>query len=557
MPKRRKESPQESIDSILLAMSQRDDIDPTTLSNYFDRLDQEWTSGARDKVLRLLHTNNEAAHSAAVLILSELATNFDLEELEDLVTDPTVGDMAKLTLAPILKELGSEMADGGLIDYLHDPESAMIQMQKRLLELIGKSELGIESVLEDVLGMPMEQRLGFINWLGMSQDQRAAKLLIPLLENQSSKVVLAAIEALEQLGPLAAHQSIPALNYLLGNATNRQVKQQARTALGRLTMQSAPGTEDEAMDEASQSSQFPLYDARVSFVDGAGAQMIMIAWQRPDDLLKGVNVLYQDDWGIKDCYGADDMEVDHWEELIERMEQEGLGSYQVPLAYCRALITEARQVNKRTRHKVPVAYAVWRPSIEVEEADQKQQVETMLQPLSYTPDVALLAQRGDTLYALPEFNSWYYDPFDSLRSYVYQYSGVLNRIDDQAQRRKRKAQSKAGSSRADLEAIVTEALEKSVDTRWRLHYESRLRRQAALFVLINRTEDVQLLRAVAAMLHPDSGVPPRDQPFLRAMMHYTLENGLARLLSEMIESGEGPFGKIPLDLFKDSDDWGF
>jgi len=387
--------------------------------------------------------------------------------------------------------------------------------------------------------------------------QRAAKLLIPLLENQSSKVVLAAIEALEQLGPLAAHQSIPALNYLLGNATNRQVKQQARTALGRLTMQSAPGTEDEAMDEASQSSQFPLYDARVSFVDGAGAQMIMIAWQRPDDLLKGVNVLYQDDWGIKDCYGADDMEVDHWEELIERMEQEGLGSYQVPLAYCRALITEARQVNKRTRHKVPVAYAVWRPSIEVEEADQKQQVETMLQPLSYTPDVALLAQRGDTLYALPEFNSWYYDPFDSLRSYVYQYSGVLNRIDDQAQRRKRKAQSKAGSSRADLEAIVTEALEKSVDTRWRLHYESRLRRQAALFVLINRTEDVQLLRAVAAMLHPDSGVPPRDQPFLRAMMHYTLENGLARLLSEMIESGEGPFGKIPLDLFKDSDDWGF
>src|SRR5205085_6277537 len=233
------------------------------------------------------HTNNAAAHSAAVLILSELATNFDLEELEDLVADPTVGDMAKLTLAPILKELGSEMADGGLIDYLHDPESAMIQMQKRLLELIGKSELGIESVLEDVLGMPMEQRLGFINWLGMSQDQRAAKLLIPLLENQSSKVVLAAIEALEQLGPLAAHQSIPALNYLLGNATNRQVKQQARTALGRLTMQSAPGTEDEAMDEASQSSQHPLYDARVSFVDGAGAQMIMIAWQRPDDLLKG------------------------------------------------------------------------------------------------------------------------------------------------------------------------------------------------------------------------------------------------------------------------------
>src|SRR5215469_1136010 len=71
MPKGRKGAPQESIDSILLAMSRRDDIDPTTLSHYFDRLDEEWTDGAREKVLHLLHTNDITAHSAAVLILSE------------------------------------------------------------------------------------------------------------------------------------------------------------------------------------------------------------------------------------------------------------------------------------------------------------------------------------------------------------------------------------------------------------------------------------------------------------------------------------------------------
>src|ERR1700694_1385971 len=210
MQKGRKGPPQESIDSILLAMSRRDDIDPTTLSHYFDRLDEEWTDGAREKVLHLLHTNDITAHSAAVLILSELATNFDLEELEDLVADPTVSDMAKLTIAPVLKELDSEMADDGLIEYLNDPEAAMQQMQSRLLELVGKSELGVESVLEDVLSMPLERRLGFVNWLGMSQDQRAAYLLIPLLENQSSKVVMAVIDAFEQLGSLAAQQTIPA-----------------------------------------------------------------------------------------------------------------------------------------------------------------------------------------------------------------------------------------------------------------------------------------------------------------------------------------------------------
>src|SRR2546425_8962851 len=157
MPRGRKRSPQDSIDSILLAMSRRSDIDPDTLSHYFDRLDEEWTDGARDKVLHLLRTNDVTAHTAAVLILSELATDFDLEELEDFVADPTVGDLAKLTLAPVLNELDSEMADEGIIDYLNDPETAMLQMQIRLLELVGQSELGVESVLEDVLSMPVER----------------------------------------------------------------------------------------------------------------------------------------------------------------------------------------------------------------------------------------------------------------------------------------------------------------------------------------------------------------------------------------------------------------
>jgi HEAT repeat protein len=224
MSRGHKGPPKENIDSILLAMSRRLDIDSDTLSHYFDRLDQEWTHGARDKVLHLLRTNDRTAQTAAVQILSELATDFDLEELEDFVADPTVSDLAKLTLVPVLNELGSEMADEGIIDYLNDPEAAMLQMQMHLLDLMGQSELGVEAVLEDVLTMPMDRRLGFINWLGNSQDPRAEKLLLPLLENQSNKIVTATIDALEQLGPVAANQSIPALNYLLTNTSNRQLK---------------------------------------------------------------------------------------------------------------------------------------------------------------------------------------------------------------------------------------------------------------------------------------------------------------------------------------------
>jgi HEAT repeats len=553
MPGRRKGPPQESIDNILLAMSRRDDIDPTTLSHYFDRLDEEWTDGAREKVLHLLRTNDITAYSAAVLILSELATSFDLEELEDIVADPTVSDLAKLTLAPVLKELGSDMADDGIVDYLNDPEAAMLQMQIRLLELVGRSELGVESVLEDVLGMAMERRLGFIGWLGMSQDPRATRLLIPLLENQSTKVVMATIESLQQLGPIAAHQSIPALNYLLATHSNRQVKQQARAALGRLTMHSSPGTEDAAMAQVLEIQKQPLHEARVSFVDGVGTQMILMSWERDDGLLKGVNVLFQDDWGIKDCYGTDEMEIEHWEELVASMEEQGFNSFEVPLDYCRAVISEARVINKRTRHKISVAYAVWRPLIEGGDPAKKSAspIATILEPRPYDQEVATLAQRGQELYKLSEFASWFYDPFDLIRPFIGPYTSQLSGVAN-PRRRKRKGTQKADAYNAKLEAVVSEALEKVVDDQWRLLYESRLRRQGALFQLVERVEEAQLMSAVASTLHPDSGVPPQDQPFLRAMMHHSLENGLMRLMTEIFEKDS--FGSRPLELYPKDDD---
>jgi len=550
MPRGRKGPPQENIDSILLAMSRRTDIDSDTLSHYFDRLDEEWTDGARDKVLHLLRTNDVTAHSAAVLILSELATDFDLEELEDFVADPTVGDLAKLTLAPVLNELGSEMADEGIIDYLNDPEAAMLQMQMRLLDLMGKSELGVESVLEDVLAMPMDRRLGFINWLGGSQDPRAIKLLLPLLENQSSKVVTATIDALEQLGAVAAYQSIPALNFLLANSSNRQLKQHARAALGRLTMYLTPGQEETAMEQTLQ-KQEPLHEARVSFIDGSGTQMVMLAWRRSDGLLKSVNVLNQDTRGIKDCYGTDEMEVESWSELVESMEEQGFGSYQVSLDYCRALIADARAMNKRTRHKLPVAYTIWRPSIEGNESSNKTAATAiiMLEPRVFTPDLAQLAKRGDELLNLPEFESWTFEPFESIRSYVNSYIEASGPVHSSRVRKRR------GELKANQETIVSDVLEKVVDDKWRLLYESRLRRQGALFQYVGRIDDALLVSAVTAALHPDSGLAAQEQPFLRAFMHRSLSNGLLRIMAEALEGGS--FGSFPSGLFPGKDDFYF
>ena len=47
------------------------------------------------------------------------------------------------------------MADDGIIEYLNDPAGAIGQMQLRLLEIVGQSEMGVETILDDVVSMPV------------------------------------------------------------------------------------------------------------------------------------------------------------------------------------------------------------------------------------------------------------------------------------------------------------------------------------------------------------------------------------------------------------------
>jgi len=545
MSRGRKGPPQESIDSILFAVSHHEDIDDDTMSRYLDRLDEAWTEGAREKVLHLLRNNEAMVQSAAIHILGELATDFDLEALEDFVTDPTIGDMAKLSLSPILKELGSEMADDGIIEYLNDPAGAIRQMQLRLLEIVGHSEMGVETILDDVISMPVERRLGFIHWLGNSNDPRAASLLIPLLVHQSGKVVTEVVDALEQLGAVAVNHTIPALHYLIATSSNRQLKQHARIALERLTVQSMLKVEDAAVMEARR-YQLPVHEARVSSIDGSGTQLIMLSWMRSDGLVKGVNVLTQDQKGIKDCYGVDEMDAQRWGSLVSDLDEQGFGSFIVPFEYARALVIEARAYNKRSRSKLPIAYAIWRPLIEglLPEKKSTSPYQTILEPLPLDPATQALAQQGDQLFELNEFMSWIYEPIERLEPYITRYLATHDIFEShfwlKEQRKGRKPQKQ-------LMKLVDEAIDVLIDAKWCTLYEMRLRRQAALFQVIGREKDVALIRAAAALLDPHSGIPVQEQPFPRALISFSIEQGPLRLMVESLHSGD--MGTFPPEFF--------
>ena len=532
MPRGRQRPPQESIDSILLAICRRDDLDNETLQHYFNRLQDEWTKEARNKVLHLLRSRDPAAHTAAILILAEVASEDDLEELEDLVTDPMLSDLAKLALAPILKELGSEMVDDGMVEYLNDPTSAIQQMQMRLLELVGKSEMGIESILQDVISMPLDRRLSFISWLGSSNDARAAHLLIPLLENQPLKVANAVVEALEQLGPIASLQSLPALNYILTTDAPRSLKQQARATLGRLMMQGELGEEWPGHEVDLQ--QLTPYEARASYVDGTGSQLVMLTWLRPDGLLKGMNVLYQDVVGIKDCYGIDGMDSERRARLVQDLQEQGFFSFLIPFDLARALILQASETTKRLHRKPPIAYIIWRPLLE--SSGRGEVIPSLsLDVRSLDAETLALAQRGGELFQLPEFLSWLYDPMERTEPFIARYLQAYNA---EAARRSHKLTSpQMEKLQTFLEELVDDALEELVDDHWRELFTVRLRLQAKLLQLAGHEYEAQLANAVTTVLDPASGVPGSQQHFLRTLMRMSIEQGPLRMMFASLHSG--------------------
>jgi hypothetical protein len=215
--------------------------------------------------------------------------------------------------------------------------------------------------------------------------------------------------------------------------------------------------------------------------------------------------------------------------------------------------------NKRTRRKLPVAYSVWRPFIEMDESSHNASpVSTALEPRLLTPDVIALAQRGDELYTIPEFETWMFEPLAAIQPYFTGYLTLRNSIELGQRSRKRRSGQKNQEQRtqeqkASLEALVSEVIVKVIDGKWRALYEARLRRQGVLFQFEGRAGDAALVGAVAGALEPNSPIPVQEQPFLRTMMHRSLEQGLFRLMAQAIEGGR--LGSMPIDLFPEDNDF--
>ncbi len=101
-----------------------------------------------------------------------------------------------------------------------------------------------------------------------------------------------------------------------------------------------------------------------------------------------------------------------------------------------------------------------------------------------------------------------------------------------------------------MDEVINAAIGELIDEDWRELYAARLLRQGAILQFADRTEDARLTQATASALHPTSPVAPQEQPFIRALIRYSIEQGPMRALAAALESGRlGPF---PAELFPET-----
>jgi hypothetical protein len=312
-------------------------------------------------------------------------------------------------------------------------------------------------------------------------------------------------------------------------------------------MQSMLGSEDAAMMEV-RLQQLPPFQARVSPLDGSGTQLIMLSWLRPDGLVKGVNVLFQDQKGIKDCYGVDEMDAEQWQSLVHDLDEQGFNSFIVPFDFARALIVDARALNRRTRTKLPIAYSIWRPMTESGLRQQKNTggaepryvmkklPQVIADPLPIDEETLRLArEEGAAIYQCHEFASWLYDPVEKIEPYISRYWSAQTAAESH------KRGGRKGLQQA-LDTLVDEALQELIDEKWCTLYATRLLRQAAIFQQAERDKDATLARAVATLLRATDQLPIIEQAFPRALLRISIEQGPLRLMMESLRGNSAvPF----------------
>lgn len=341
-----------------------------------------------------------------------------LEPLMELFKSPGISDTTRSILLGVMEYYGMDTQDPTLISYFQDIRGLGQVALEGMLQLSEREEM-LETLLEEISNFSPEAQLRMIEELGKSRDERAIPLLGIFAEYRDKELAKAAIL---QLGSIRSGKSIETLENLI----NHQQDSQELIQRSLRKLQFAGVTKTPSILES-----FPIYKCLVSWIDGRGSRVMLIARQRDARHAKLAQFMLHEKVGIKDCYGAQNITLKDIDKITKELKKQ-VGGMEIEYAYCLQLVRDALWTALKNEAKISPLFSFYRKIFEKDP----------LTPQAYIVDLTSygleearqsleeLLATSDELISKPPFSDWWPDTPSSYDFVQKKKRSMRNRIMD-------------------------------------------------------------------------------------------------------------------------------
>ena len=353
----------------------------------------------------------------------------------------------------------------------------------------------LEEVLAYLLVLPSERRQAAVTRIAAAIGLRAGLLLHAVLHIDDPATQRLALSELLRLREPGAAAPIARL---ARTARDAGIRAEAKAAARRLRLR--------PVEDAAAFPPLPLppvEDVTITGIDGDGGQVVIVVRRLAEGVFAMVDVLYKDNWGIKDSLGASRATVDRTEFILESLQLEDIEAVAGDLAAARSVIAMAIEDNAATGQPIPPAFELWEPLLHetYPPADDEPVATTELDDAPYGDRRDLVRMSG-ALADHPFFESWGFERADMVVAlFTTPPPGRSGRLGDRQYKRL-------------IEQLVTPDVRET--------FRRRLRRQAWLLQKDDDEPARDLALATAAHLASATPAELSKLPFLRALVDHSI-----------------------------------
>lgn len=458
--------------------------------------------------LQMIQSPDAREREVAAWVLERLGKEV-LRPLHRVSTDPGLSEVVRLEIAALLERLegqragmpesepGVEASEGKAFAVSQEPCPLREELEhdpKAFLQGL-EDETILTEVLARLAQMEAEEQERFLERLAATRDERALRLLVPLLSVKEESLLLAVLQALSQI---PSRKVLPHLQTLLEETPQRRLRLGIRRAI-RTLLQSLGEEPAPDLEKGAEGPPLPFHRAYATEFSGYGEQSLLVSWEHPDGALKVLKVNHSDLHGVVGLQGWERMAKEEFWALIRRWREVGRVPVEVPLAYCREMLRRAKGPTLRRERPLPEGYEEWASPLlgkeGGEEGGTRLEMAEALQAEALSTSGALLQR--------PEFRTWFLPLPEEAASLA---SAWLH-----------------ASSEEEREGLISRLLQEHMTRRGATILRTRLLYQAWLLQKGGNEEEAQVAVLAATALLREHRIPYEKHPFLRALARKTLE----------------------------------